>query len=162
MAVHLQEMMEDGETFGWPMFRAYHTVLRQHLHMAHASAISCLPHHPPDHVTTTSGIPMALIMEQQGFITHTCSSHSRSPYTASMLGIYGVETASGQKILLPSNFIFNEWENIAQSQVDHEVLQCLRYRFPMDFEGSMLHPHLAIMPQQSTIPKISGPISTQR
>ena len=23
MAVHLQEMMEDGETFEWPMVRAY-------------------------------------------------------------------------------------------------------------------------------------------
>ena len=26
MAAHLQEILEDGETFGWPMVRAYHVV----------------------------------------------------------------------------------------------------------------------------------------
>ena len=31
MAVHLQEMMEDGETFGWPVVRPYHAVMLQHL-----------------------------------------------------------------------------------------------------------------------------------
>ena len=27
MAIHLQKMMEGGETFGWPVVRAYHIVL---------------------------------------------------------------------------------------------------------------------------------------
>ena len=31
MATHLQEMMEDGETFGWPLVKAYHAVWFQHL-----------------------------------------------------------------------------------------------------------------------------------
>ena len=35
MAVHLHEMMKNGETFGWPMVRAYHAVWLQHL--AHGS-----------------------------------------------------------------------------------------------------------------------------
>ena len=26
MSAHLQEMMEDGETFGWPVVRAYHSL----------------------------------------------------------------------------------------------------------------------------------------
>ena len=49
-------------------------------------------------------------------------------YTASMLDIHIVVTASGlpnfkgEQILLPSNFIFNEWEAIAHSQVDREVI----------------------------------------
>ena len=29
MAIHLQEMMEDGETFGWPVVRAYHAAWLQ-------------------------------------------------------------------------------------------------------------------------------------
>ena len=37
MAVHLQEMMEGGETFGWPMVRAYHTVCLQHLEQGRAT-----------------------------------------------------------------------------------------------------------------------------
>ena len=31
MSAHLKEIMEDGETFGWPMVRAYHKVWLQHL-----------------------------------------------------------------------------------------------------------------------------------
>ena len=31
MAVYLQEMMEDRETFGWSMVRAYNVVWLQHL-----------------------------------------------------------------------------------------------------------------------------------
>ena len=31
MAIRLQEMMEDGETFRWPVVRAYHTAWLQHL-----------------------------------------------------------------------------------------------------------------------------------
>ena len=31
MAIHLQEMMEDGETFGWPVVRVYHMAWLQHL-----------------------------------------------------------------------------------------------------------------------------------
>ena len=37
MAVDLQEMMEGGETFGWPMVRAYHTVWLQHLEQGRAT-----------------------------------------------------------------------------------------------------------------------------
>ena len=37
MAVHLKEMMEYGETFGWPMVRAYHTVWLQHLEQGRAT-----------------------------------------------------------------------------------------------------------------------------
>ena len=31
MAIHLQEIMEDGETFGWTVVRAYHGTWLQHL-----------------------------------------------------------------------------------------------------------------------------------
>ena len=36
MSGHLQEMMEDGETFGWPVVRAYHAVWLQHLEQGRA------------------------------------------------------------------------------------------------------------------------------
>ena len=54
-----------------------------------------------------------------------------------MLDIYRVVTASG---LLPSNFIFNEWEAIAHSQADREIIQYLRYSFPTGFEGPIPTP----------------------
>ena len=31
MSTHLKEIMEDGETFGWPVVRAYHAFWLQHL-----------------------------------------------------------------------------------------------------------------------------------
>ena len=31
MSAHLKEIMEDGETFTWPMVRAYHAVWLQHI-----------------------------------------------------------------------------------------------------------------------------------
>ena len=31
MAAHLQDMMEDGEIFGWPLVKVYHVVWFQHL-----------------------------------------------------------------------------------------------------------------------------------
>ena len=31
MSAHLQELMEDCETFGWPLVRTYHTVWLPHL-----------------------------------------------------------------------------------------------------------------------------------
>ena len=37
MAAYQQEMMEDGETFGWPMLRAYHFVWLQHLEQGRAT-----------------------------------------------------------------------------------------------------------------------------
>ena len=37
MAIHLQEMMEDGETFRWPVVRAYHSVWLQHLEQGRAT-----------------------------------------------------------------------------------------------------------------------------
>ena len=37
MAIHLQEMMEDWETFGWPVVRAYHTPWLQHLEQGRAT-----------------------------------------------------------------------------------------------------------------------------
>ena len=37
MAVHLQEMMADGENFGWPIVRVYHTVWLQHLEQGRAT-----------------------------------------------------------------------------------------------------------------------------
>ena len=36
MAVHLQERMEDRETFGWPVVRAYHAVWLYHLEQGRA------------------------------------------------------------------------------------------------------------------------------
>ena len=36
MAVHLEEIMENGEILGWPMVRAYHTVWLQHLEQGRA------------------------------------------------------------------------------------------------------------------------------
>ena len=46
----------------------------------------------------------------------------------------------GARLPLLSNFIFDEWEAIAYSQVDHEVIQYLRYGFPMGFEGPIPTP----------------------
>ena len=37
MSAHLKEIMEDGETFGCPMGRAYHTVWLQHLEQGRAT-----------------------------------------------------------------------------------------------------------------------------
>ena len=37
MGDHLQEMMEDGETFGWPMVGAYHAVWLQYLEQGKAT-----------------------------------------------------------------------------------------------------------------------------
>ena len=37
MTIHLQEMMEDGETFGWPVVRAYHTAWFQDLKQGRAT-----------------------------------------------------------------------------------------------------------------------------
>ena len=59
-------------------------------------------------------------------------------YTA--VKAFGCPNFRGTKIQLPSSFIFNEWEAIAHSQVDREVIQYLRYEFPMGFEGSIPTP----------------------
>ena len=37
MSAHFQEMMEDGETFGWPVVRAYHVVWLRHLEQCKAT-----------------------------------------------------------------------------------------------------------------------------
>ena len=37
MAIHLQQIMEDGETFGWPVVRAYYTAWLQHLEQGRAT-----------------------------------------------------------------------------------------------------------------------------
>ena len=36
MWVHLKELMEDGECFGWPTVRAYHAVWLQHIEQGRA------------------------------------------------------------------------------------------------------------------------------
>ena len=62
------------------------------------------------------------------------------------LDIYRVVTANvlpnyrGARIPLPFNFIFNEWEAIAYSQADREVIQYLRYGFPTCCEGPIPTP----------------------
>ena len=63
-----------------------------------------------------------------------------------MLDIHRVVTASGlpnfrgARIPLTSNFIFNEWDAIANSQADREVIPYLRYGFPSGFEGPIPTP----------------------
>ena len=37
MAIHLQEMMEDGETSRWPIVLAYHAAWHQHLEQGRAT-----------------------------------------------------------------------------------------------------------------------------
>ena len=37
MPIHLIEMMEDGETFGWPVVKAYHAAWLQHLEQGRAT-----------------------------------------------------------------------------------------------------------------------------
>ena len=37
MSAHLKEIMEDCETFRWPMVRAYHAVWLQHLEQGRAT-----------------------------------------------------------------------------------------------------------------------------
>ena len=114
--------------------------------MAHTSALCRPPRHPPDHITTNSGIPVPLTTEQPVSITRACASHSGNAYTTSMLDIHRVVTASGLpnsravRIHLPSNFIFKEWEAITHSQADREVIQYLRYGCPTGFEGPIHTP----------------------
>ena len=52
MSAHLQEIMEDGETFGWPMVRAYHAVWLQHLEQGRA-ILSNMP--PPGRMMKPPG-----------------------------------------------------------------------------------------------------------
>ena len=37
MSAHLKEIMEDGETFGWPTVRAYNAVWLQHIEQGRAT-----------------------------------------------------------------------------------------------------------------------------
>ena len=67
-------------------------------------------------------------------------------YSNSMLDIYRVVTAHGQPnfrgahLPLPSNFDVHQWSAIAHTQADLEVLQYLKYGFPVGFEGPIPTP----------------------
>ena len=37
MSAHFKELMEDGEWFGWPMVKAYHSVWLQHIEQGRAT-----------------------------------------------------------------------------------------------------------------------------
>ena len=58
-----------------------------------------------------------------------------------MLVVYQAIKAGGQpnvwdaRIPLPSNFNFHEWEAIAQSETDKEIVQSLRFGFSAGFES---------------------------
>ena len=97
-------------------------------------------HHPPDEMTLISVVPMRLPSDPQASVIRASTSISPA-FNTRMLDIYRLVTACDQPnfrcvcLPLPSNFDFHEWAAIAHTQVDHEVLQYLKYGFPSGFEG---------------------------
>ena len=97
---------------------------------------------------------------QQAPLTRGCKDDSPA-YSNSMLDIYRVVTACGQPnvrgahLPLPSNFDFHEWSAIAHTQADEEVLQYLKYGFPLVLKVPSPHHPLETILQVPTILEMS-------
>lgn len=90
-----------------------------------------------------------------------CAPARCSAYAHQMFQIYTTVTAQGipnflgAKCPLPSNFNFDEWNQLLNTDADHETIAFLQYSFPASYEGPIPtpfgHNHASATPHPSDI-----------